>query len=243
MKKLIPILFLCAIPALAAPACATGTYASYQALGAAGCSIGAATFSNFSALTFVNSPGVAALTTSEIQVVPSSTLNDDLLTFIYLNAAGAPTAVTMGTNGQIFAFGLNFQLVFASGTSLAGIQMNSSFGNTAPGTVSASKSVAPLAGGSGVTSTVNDGGKSNVTGSYFGSMSPITGAGPFLITDTTSLNAETGSVTESGFANSFVTGPLAAVTPEIGSLTMMGAGLVFLGLIASSTRLRKRVKS
>jgi hypothetical protein len=121
--------------------------------------------------------------------------------------------------------------------------MNSTFANTSPGSVSASKSAAPLAGGPGVTSTVNDGGGSNAANTYFGSMSPITGAGPFLITDTTSLQAQTGMAMQSGFANSFVTGPISAATPEVGSLTMMGAGLVFLSLIAGSTRLRKRVKS
>ena len=121
--------------------------------------------------------------------------------------------------------------------------MNSSFSNTAPGSVSASKSAAPLAGGPGVTSTVNDGGISNPLGTYLGSMAAITGSGPFLITDTTSLQAQTGAVTQTGFANAFVLEPLTSVTPEVGSLTMMGSGLIFLSLIASSARRRKRVRS
>jgi hypothetical protein len=233
-------LSLVAIPVLAAPACVTGTYASYQAL-AGGCTLDNATFSNFSGLTFVNSAGVPQLTASEIEVIPSSTATTDMLTFVFLNSTGTATPVTVNANGQIFSLGLNFQVLVAPPT-LSGIEMAATFSNTAPGSVSASKSVQPLAGGTTISSTVNDAGVSNVMGTYNGLLMPVSGSGVFLVTDTTSLQAQTGSVTEAGFANSFVVGPTTA-TPEIASLAMIGSGLVFLSLIASSTRKRRRAKS
>jgi hypothetical protein len=240
MKLLIPALCLCVVPALAAPACATGTYASYQAL-SGGCSIGNALFSNFSALSFVNSPGVGTLTPSEIEVIPSGSLSDDMLTFMYLNGVGTPTAVTVNQNGQVFSLGFSYDIVVTPG-SLTGIEMSSTFGNTAPGSASASKTAQPVGGGSAITSTVNDGGISNSQGTYSGAVMPVTGAGTFLITDTTSLQAQTGMVTQSGFGNSFLISSAATATPEIGSLAMIGSGLVFLSMIASSTRRRKRGK-
>lgn len=240
MKILITALCLCVVPAFAAPACATGTYASYQAL-SGGCSIGNAVFSNFSALSFVNSPGVGTLTPSEIEVIPSGTLSDDMLTFMYLNAAGSPTAVTVNQNGQIFSFGMSFDILVTPGA-LNGIQMSSTFSNTAPGSASASKTAQLVGGGPAITSTVNDGGISNALGTYNGVVMPVTGAGTFLITDTTSLQAQTGMVAQSGFANSFLLSSATTATPEIGSLAMIGSGLVFLSMIASSTRRRKRAK-
>jgi len=241
MKTLITVLCVGAIPALAAPACVSGTYASYQAL-AGGCSIGDATFSNFSGLTFLNSPGVPALTASEIEVIPSSAATTDMLTFVYLNAAGAPTPVTVNTNGQIFSFGMSFQIV-ATPSALTGIQMSSTFANTMPGSVSATKSIQPIGGGTAVSSTVNDGGTSHALGTVNGLVMPVSGVGAFLVTDTTSLQAQTGIVTQAGFSNSFILGPIVAPTPEIASQAMIGGGLVFLSLLANSMRKRKRAKS
>jgi hypothetical protein len=242
---LILALCLCVVPAFAAPtACVTGSYASYQAL-VGGCTIGNALFSNFSALSFVNSPGVGALTPSEIQVIPSGTPTDDMLTFVYLNANGTPTPVTVNQNGQIFSFGMSFDIVVAATAvtpGLTGIEMSSTFGNTSPGSASASKTAQLVAGGPAITSTVNDGGVSNVLGTYNGTIMPVSGVGTFLITDTTSLQAQTGMVTQSGFANSFLLSSGTTATPEVGSLAMIGSGLVFLSMVASSTRRRKRAR-
>lgn len=240
MKILITALCLCVVPAVAAPACATGTYASYQAL-SGGCTIGNALFSNFSSLAFVNSPGVPDLTSSEIEVIPSGSATQDLLTFVYQNANGVPTPVTVNQNGQIFSMGLAFTILVAPGA-LTGIQMDSTFGNTSPGSASASKTAQLLTGGPAVTSTVNDGGGSNALGTYNGIIMPVTGSGIFLITDTTSLEAETGSVTQSGFANAFLITPGTTGTPEVGSLTMIGSGLVFLSMVGNSTRKRRKAK-
>jgi len=239
MKILITALCLCVVPAVAAPACVTGTYASYQAL-SGGCTVGDGTFSNFSNLSFVNSPGVPTLTASEIEVIPSGTATEDLLTFVYLNANAVPTPVTVNQNGQIFSVGLSFD-VLVTPSALSGIQMDSTFSNTAPGGVSASKT-AQLPTGGAITSTVNDGGVSNAMGTYFGSVMPVTGVGTFLITDTTSLQAQTGSVTQAGFANAFLLTPPTAATPEVGSLAMIGSGLVFLGMAGNATRRRKKAK-
>ena len=240
MKILITALCLCVVPALAAPACVTGTYADYQAL-SGGCTIGDALFSNFSNLSFVNSPGVVALTSSEIQVIPSGTATEDLLTFVYLNANATPTPVTLNQNGQIFSGSLSFDILVGPSV-LTGIQMDSTFGNSSPGSASASKTAQLLTGGPAITSTVNDGGVSNAMGTYSGTIMPVTGTGMFLITDTTSLQAQTGSVTQSGFANAFLLTPGTAETPEVGSLAMIGSGLVFLSMVASSTRRRRKAK-
>ncbi len=239
MKTLITA--LCILPvAFAAPACVTGTYASYQAL-SSGCSIGDAAFSNFSALSFVNS-GVVPLTASEIEVIPSGTPTDAILTFVYLNADGTATPVTVNSSGQIFAFGLNFD-VAASPSTLTGIQMASTFSNTSPGSVSTTKTAELLGGPTFSPSTVSDGGVSNAMGTYSGTLIPVSGVGTFFITDATSLQAQSGSVTQTGFENSFLLTPASTTTPEVGSLAMLGSGLVFLGLIASSTRKRRRARN
>ena len=105
MKILITCIYAYAsLSSVAAPACVTGTYATYQAL-SGGCTIGNALFSNFSALSFVNSPGVGTLTPSEIEVIPSGSLSEDELTFVYLNANATPTPVTVNQNGEIFLVG------------------------------------------------------------------------------------------------------------------------------------------
>src|SRR5260370_9074504 len=144
MKTVITVLCVGAIPALAAPACVMGTYASYQAL-AGGCSIGDATFSNFSSLLFLNSPGVPALTSSQIEVIPSGTSTSDMLTFVYLNGAGAPTPGTVNANGQIFSFGMNFQIV-GTPSPLTGIQLISPFTTTIHAGVHATTPIHPVGG-------------------------------------------------------------------------------------------------
>jgi hypothetical protein len=50
-------------------------------------------------------------------------------------------------------------------------------------------------------------------------------------------------VTQSGFANSFLVSSGTTATPEIGSLAMIGSGLVFLSMVASSTRRRRRANA
>ncbi len=239
MKTLITIVCLSIPAASASTACVTGSYASYQAL-SGGCSIGDAMFSNFSALSFVDSPGVASLSSTEIQVVPGGTPTDATLTFVYLNAAGMPTAETLSGGGQIFSFGLSFDIT-VSPVVLDAIQMASTFANTGTGDVSSTKTAQLTGGGPEFTSTVSNGGAQDPMATYNGAMIPVSGAGTFVITDTTSLQAQTGSVTQAGFENSFVMAD-AAPTAEVGSLIMLGSGLIFLGLLGTSAGARKRVK-
>jgi hypothetical protein len=242
MKILITAICLCVVPAVAAPACATGTYASYQSLASGGCTIGDALFTNFSNLSIVENAGVTVLAPAEIEVIPTGSTTSALLTFVYLNAAGAPTPLTLNQNGQIFSMGFSFDIL-VSPSALTGIQMNSTFSNVGPGSVSASKSAQLLVGGPSVSSTVNDGGVSNPLGTYNGVIMPVTGTGRFLITDTTSLEAQTGSASQSGFGNVFILAPSGSTsTAENGSLAMIGSGLVFLSVLASTTRRRRNAK-
>jgi len=246
MKILIITLSLCVLPVLASSSpCAAGSYSSYEAL-SSGCSIGDATFSNFSSLSFVNSPGVTPLNADEIEVIPTGIPTDASLTFVYLNANGADAPITLSSNGQIFSFGLNFQILVTPGT-LAGFQMASTFSNTAPGSVSTTKTIQPEGGSTLDASTVSDGGVSNAMGTYAGALVPVSGVGTFLVTDTSSLQAQTGSVTQAGFVNSFVLDPTTstadpAAVPESTSLALVGSALIFLSLISSSTRQRKRAQ-
>lgn len=241
MKTVLTAVCLCLVPAaLASPAaCVTGTYASYQAL-SGGCSVGDAVFSNFSGLAFVNT-GIDALTPSEIDVIPSGTSTDAMLTFVYLNSNGVATPVTVDSNGQIFAFGFDFD-VTVSPSILTGIQIASTFSNTTPGSVSTTKTAQLEGGPTFAPSTVSDGGVSNPMGTYDGVLIPVSGVGTFVISDTTSLQAQTGSVTQAGFDNTFDLAASNATTPEVGSFVMIGSGLVFLSVLTGSNRRRKRTK-
>lgn len=242
MNKLIAALSICIVPAFAAPACVSGTYASYVAL-AGGCSIGDATFTNFSNFGFVNSAGVPDLTTSEVMVVPSGNSGLAELTFVYLNGQGNPTPVTVNSFGQIFSFGFTYNIIVSNPSQLAAIEMDSMFSNTSPGSASATKSAAQ-GGASTAVSDVSDEGTSNPMGLYLGNLAPVSGnpQGTYLITDTTSLQAQDGgSVTQSSFNNDFVllAPRQTSDTPEVGSYAMIGSGLVFLGLFANTTRKRR----
>jgi len=233
---LISGLALAGITAFALPAtCTTGTYTSYVALGSTGCTDGDATFSNFSGLNFQNF-GIAGLTTDEIQVVPGGTLLAPTLTFVYLNAAGAPTPVTVNVNGQQFAMGFNY-LMTLSGVTLTNIQMDSTFNNTVPGSVSATKGAQLQTGGSVFTSTVNDQGLNNASVNHLGNVALTSGNGVWVITDGVSLQAQSGgSATQTNFENLFTLNPVSANTPETTSMLMMGTGLIGLSLLSRRRR-------
>jgi hypothetical protein len=242
VKTLITIVCLSIPAASASTACVTGSYASYQAL-SGGCSIGDAMFSNFSALSFVNSPGVASLSSTEIQVTPGGTATDATLTFLYFNAGGTATAETLNAAGQLFSFGLTFDIT-VSPVVLDAIQMASTFANTGTGEVSSTKTAQLMGGGPEFTSTVSNNGAQDPMATYNGGLASVGGgAGTFVITDTTSLQAQGGTATQAGFENSFLMGPgTTAPTAEVGSLIMLGSGLIFLGLLGTSAGARKRVK-
>jgi hypothetical protein len=242
MKTFITALCICVVPAMAAPACTTATYDTYVSL-AGGCSIGDATFSNFSGFGFVNSAGVPVLPENQVLVTPTETNGNVALMFTYLNANGTPTPVTVSSFGEIFSFGFFFQVVVNPST-LSGFQMDAAFANTQPGSVSSTKTVQPVGGGPTVTSTVSDDGASNPLGEYDGATAVITGHGPFLVADTNSLQAQlNGIATEASFTNIFDLQTGSTTTPELKSFAMIGSGLVFLSLVASSTRKRQKFNS
>ncbi|HWZ34309.1 MAG TPA: hypothetical protein VNX18_23385 [Bryobacteraceae bacterium] len=239
---LISGLAMAGISAFALPAaCNTGTYTSYVALGSTGCTDGDATFSNFSGLNFQNF-GISGLTTDEIQVIPGGTLLAPTLTFLYLNATGAPTPVTVNVNGQQFAMGFNY-LMTLSGAVLRDIQMDSVFNNTTPGSVSATKGAQLQTGGTVFTSTVNDQGANNASANHVGNVVPTSGTGVWVITDGVSLQAQSGGVaTQTSFENLFILDQITTNTPETATMLMMGTGLIGLSLLSRRRRGSRHVE-
>jgi len=225
-----------AASAFATPGCVTGTYTSYIALSGGGCTVGDAVFSNFSALSFVNSPGVDPLPSDDIEITPGGTPTAPTLVFVYTDGMGNSTPVTFSQNGNIFSFGLNYQLT-PTGANLSSVQIASDFSNTSPGSVSATKNAQLLGGGPIYTSTVSDGGVSNSLSNVSGTVASVAGSGTWVISDTISLQAQTGGVvTQAGFTNLFDETP--ATTGEPLTAFLVGTGLFGLGFGA---RRRKRL--
>jgi hypothetical protein len=76
--------------AVPVPACTTGSYASYEALGSGGCTIGSLTFSNFS-YSHSESGGASPVTDAQITVTPIPTTNNVGLDFNALWDVTAPS--------------------------------------------------------------------------------------------------------------------------------------------------------
>jgi len=230
-----------AISAFAAPAtCVTGTYASYFSLGGTGCQDGDTTFSNFTLPGFTNSGGVSQIPDTDILVIPGGTTLDPTLTFEYVNASGTPTPETVTVAGEIFSMGITYQLTL-TGATLTSINMGETFSNTAPGGVSATKN-AQITGGSMYTSTVNDGGVSNPAGTTLsGTPVATSGTGTWNITDTVSLQAQTGSATQNSFENLFVLAASSTSVPE--PSTMLACGVIMLLMGVALKRRRKSGES
>lgn len=100
MSRLLPrwlsFLAICAAPGLAGTVCATGTLASYEALGSGGCQIGGLTVNNFS-YAFVS--GAVTIPDTSITVTPSIVGGTLGLTFSssQFNVSGSQSAVYLLT--------------------------------------------------------------------------------------------------------------------------------------------------
>jgi hypothetical protein len=220
----------CAISAFAAPtpSCTSETYAAYAAL-STGCTDGDATFSNFGALNFTNSGGVATIPESDIMVIPGGTTLDPNLTFEYVNSSGTATPETVDVSGQILTMQFVYSVTLSAST-LDSIQMNETFSNTSPGSVSATKN-AEIGTGPVFTSTVTDGGITNPANTTSnGNVEPTSGTGVWSITDTISLQAQTGSATQNSFENAYVLTASTTAVPEPSMLLACGVILLMLGI-------------
>jgi hypothetical protein len=233
MKTSIKLFILSAIGitvGMAAPMCTTQTYNNYVALGAGGCSLGAETFSNFTSPSFSNSLGVPTLTNNEILVTATASGNTETLAFSYETATGAPQIISLSDNDQAFAFSFGYLATVT--TSLSSIQMESTFGNTTPGSVSATKNAQAVGGGTIFTSAVTDGGVNNANNTYLGPVTAVTGGtAPFNVQDAISLQAQSGTVMDGGFANKFVTSSTTTSAPEPSDSILVGSGILLISLL------------
>lgn len=226
--------------AAAAPLCTQNTYTSYEGLGAGGCTIGDETFSNFSPLAFSNSLGVSTLSTDQILVTPTVVGSEASLAFTYGTTA-TPITILLVDNSQVFAFDFTYQALSATGKVLTGIQQTAAFSNTTPGSTSFTKNAQPIAGGTIFTSAVTDAGTNHVSATYSGPVTAVSGANSnFLIKDAISLQAQSGSVSNSGFTNNFFTGNTTTTVPEPPVSLLIGSGLVLVGSLTRKLAERRR---
>lgn len=240
LKITIPLAALSAV-AWGAPACTSGTYASYQSLGSGGCMVGNEVFSNFGSLSFSGTIGETFPNTDLIvspTVVTSITGNVDELTFTYtsLPAGNFSSTVAGVTASEILGYSFMYQ-VTPSPNPVADIQMTSELGTTGTGNVSAVKQVNP--GGTITQSSVNNGMTDFTLPSLVsGLQEPVSGTSAFDVQDAISLQAQTGTAQQENFVNLFTEGSAATVTPEPSTTLLIGSGLLCFGLVR-----RRRARS
>jgi hypothetical protein len=96
LRRCLCLLVICSAPGLAAAICATGTLASYEALGAGGCQIGSLTVNNFS---YAMLSGTVTIPDTSITVTPSVVSNTLGLTF------SSPLFSVSGTDSAVYMLG------------------------------------------------------------------------------------------------------------------------------------------
>jgi hypothetical protein len=254
--KLFMLAVLGVTAGMAAPLCVTGTYDTYVALDSFGCIEGTLLLFHFSLTpSFTNSMGVPTLANSQILITPTVSGSTESLAFSYETTTGAPMVISLNDNDQVFAFSFSYNAISVQGPGihpapLSSIQMTSTFSNTEPGSVSATKIATA---GEGVinfptfASAVTSNGVSNVNNTYLGpvtAVNPSGSADDFSIQDAISLQAQTGSVSDTGFANIFVTRLSADLNaPEPPASILIGGGLLLIGSLVRRVSSRKRMNA
>jgi hypothetical protein len=231
LKTILPIALAAA--AWGSPtACVSGTYASYQALGSGGCTVGDETFSNFGDFSFTNTLNVDTIDTSNLVITPSVIGGVDELVFTYQDlpttSGGFPTSTDVGVaGGQTFSYNFSYTIT-PSPNPIVDIQMLSTILNTNGASVSAVKDF----NSDSNASSANDNGTEHPTLTSVSGpvVSVASTTGPYTVLDTISLEGQNGIAEQQDFTNEFTEGPFSSTVPEPSSMLLIASGLICFGV-------------
>jgi len=223
----ISLLFLvalfAAIPAFATPTCASGTLASYEALGAGGCTIGGDTVYDVTSLpgTFGNTE--LASSAVSIAVAGSSTA-PELIISVTEGASGSTSLETMFTY-DITGAQFNGISTVLSDSEEAGNGAVTNIVNFCEGGSFGPDGVDGCTQPNGGLLTLDS--IQNSDSSTFGAVGSLNVTNDFVIDAGGDGDADGGTVT-----NSFTAAPaVTAATPEPGSAELLGLGLALVGAV------------
>lgn len=209
---------LTAAQVCSAATCASGTLASYEALGSAGCTIGGDTLSNFTTLS--GTTGAMELSTGAVSINPSGGTADPSLAFTTTQTANAnallETIFTYTVSGQVYS-GAATSLSNSSETNDGAV---SNVENFCAGGSFGPDGVSGCSGSAGSLLTLDVIQNSDASGTALSSFLSVTD-------DFTLDGGLSGSATGGTFTNSFT------ATPEPASLAL---GMLGLALVAGGSR-------